>query len=220
MRRKSLVVLSLLLLAALMAGIGTGAIDVFSANRAAAMKVVNDAEGIIGIAGDGLYAVEVTSGRERGTLKLDFTELNENFAGKGFNPQAKSEFHDVFTITNQSAKTVYVWLEAEGWDSQHNAGLAYRINETDGVITFVDDWYGKTQPGGRNLLSSTGMNFVDGVGKNAYVELDPGESFTVNIVVNTNLANGYGSPGSKWDHTVKVKANTEAPTQTGQYNPK
>ena len=45
MRRKSLVVLSLLLLAALMAGIGTGAIDVFSANRAAAMKVVNDAEG-------------------------------------------------------------------------------------------------------------------------------------------------------------------------------
>ncbi|NMA95378.1 MAG: DUF1102 domain-containing protein, partial [Clostridiales bacterium] len=138
MKRKSLVVLTLLVIAALMAAIGTGAIDVFSAKRSAAMGVVNDAEALVALKGDGKYA----KADNKGKLYLDFTNTEKD--GKGFNPQAKSEFHEVFTVTNKSEKTIYVWLEAEGWDSHHNGGLQYRINDTNGEITYVDAWYGKT----------------------------------------------------------------------------
>ncbi|MCR2823281.1 DUF1102 domain-containing protein [Lederbergia panacisoli] len=207
MKRKGFVAFILLIVAALTAAMGTGAIDVFKADRSAAMKVVTDTNGLISLVGDGLYAKEAASGK----LTLDFT--NTANGGKGFNPQANSEFNEVFTVTNKSEKSVYVWLEADGWSSQHNAGLQYRINNTDGVVTNVDAWYGNTQPSGKNLLDSTGMNFVNGVGKEAYVLLSPGQKFDVNIYVNTVLANGYGSPGSDWSHTVKVKASTTKPTR-------
>ena len=78
------------------------------ANRSAAMMVVTDSAALIGLSGDGVYAKESTAGK----LNLNFT--NGSFAGTGFNPQANSEFHKVFTVTNQSADPVYVWLEADG----------------------------------------------------------------------------------------------------------
>lgn len=209
MKRKGLVVLALLVVASLMAAMGTGAINVFSANRSSAMTIVNDSDALIGISGDGVYATETNKG-----LKIDFN--NGDFDGKGLNPQAKSEFYEVFTVTNQSPKTVYVWLEAEGWSSQHNGGLQYRINDYNGEVTNVNAWYGNTQPNGKNLLDSTGMNFVNGVGKNAYIKLDSGEYFNVNIYVKTTLSNGYGdanTPYSDWSHKVIVKANENAPTR-------
>lgn len=209
MKRKSLGVLSLLLGASMMAAVGTGAIDVFSAKRSSDMQVVTDAEAIVAISSQSGY----TKVDKYGSLELDFTDGNSKFDGKGFNPRAKSEFNDVFTVTNQSADTVYVWLEAEGWSSQHNAGLEYRIEETDGEITNVNAWYGKTQPEGNNLLDSTGMNFVDGKGNEAYVKLDAGESMDVKVLVNTVLENGYGSAGSNWNHKVIVKANENAPVR-------
>ncbi len=211
MKRKSLVVLTLLIVASLMAGIGTGALDVFSANRASAMKVVNDGSAYIGLSGDGKYAYETNNGQ----LKIDFTSNNPYVIGDGFNPQARSEFNEVFTVTNQSAKTVYVWLEAKGWSSQHNSGLVYRINNTDGIYTPVNEWY-RNNPEGKNLLSSTGTNYNDGVGKMAYVKLEPGQYFNVKILVKTEMSNGYGDPNtpySDWGHTVIVKANSTAPTQ-------
>lgn len=211
MKKRGFIVVALLLVTSLMAALGTGAIDVFSANRSSAMKVVTDSNALISLVGDGNYAVP----KKNGELKLDFTD-GTTFNGDGFNPQARSEFNDVFTVTNQSAKTVYVWLEALGWSSQHNGGLQYRIEDTNGVVTNVNDWYGNTQPNGKNLLDSTGMNFVNGKGKNAYVQLDPGEYFSVKVLVSTVMANGYGdanTPYSDWSHTVIVKANTTAPTQ-------
>jgi len=205
MKRKGLVVLALLIVASLMAAMGTGALDVFSAKRSSAMTIVNDSEALIGISGDGLYAKETNKG-----LKIDF---NNAGIGKGINPQAYSEFHKVFTVTNQSPKTVYVWLEAEGWSSQHNGGLRYKLNSTDGVMT--GDLTANSAP--KNiLLWSTGDNFKNGVGRLAYVQLDPGEYFDVDIFINTQLANGYGDANthySDWSHTVIVKANENAPSR-------
>ncbi len=212
MRKRSLVVLILLIVASVMAAMGTGALDVFRANRTAAMMVVTDADAYISLKGDDNYAYE----KNNGELKLDFTSTNDNVIGDGFNPQANSEFNEVFSVTNQSAKTVYVWFEAEGWSSQHNSGLQYRIDHTNGTVTNVDAWYGNTQPQGKNLLSSTGMNFMDGIGKMAYVQLDPGEYFSVKILVNTVMSNGYGdanTPYSNWGHKVIVKANVESPSR-------
>ncbi|MEH7111531.1 hypothetical protein V7124_04005 [Neobacillus niacini] len=207
MKKKGFVGFLLLIVAALTAAMGTGAIDVFNADRSSSMGVVTDSKALVALSGDGLYAKEAGDGK----LTLNFK--NTSSGGEGFNPQAKSEFHDVFTVTNKSEKSIYVWLEADGWSSQHNAGLQYRIADTDGVVTNVKAWYGNTQPNGKNLLDSTGMNFVNGVGKNAYVLLAPGQSFDVNVYVNTKLGNGYGSPGKDWSHTVKVNAGTTAPVQ-------
>ncbi|HHV95116.1 MAG TPA: hypothetical protein GXX37_01345 [Clostridiaceae bacterium] len=200
---KILAVLALLLVSAVMASIGSGAIDVFMAKRSSSMVVASDAEGFIGITSTSPYAKV----NKNGTISFDFSTA----AAKGFNAQSNTEINNVFTVTNQSAETVYVWLEAEGWDSWHNAGLEYRIQETNGEVTNVDDWYGNTQPQGKNLLSSTGMNFVNGVGKMAYVKLEPGEYFKVKILVNTVLSNGYGRDGKDWTHKVIFKANKEAP---------
>ena len=200
---KILVVLALLLVSAVMASLGTGAIDVFSAKRSSSMVVASDAQGFIGIQSNSPYAKV----DKEGAITFDFSTA----LAKGFNAQSKTEINDVFTVTNQSAETVYVWLEAEGWDSWHNAGLEYRIQETNGEVTNVDDWYGNTQPQGKNLLSSTGMNFVNGVGKMAYVKLEPGEYFKAKILVNTVLSNGYGRDGKDWTHKVIFKANKEAP---------
>jgi len=200
---KILVVLTFLLAAAVIASIGSGAIDVFKATRSSSMVVASDAEGFIGITSSSPY----TKVNRDGTITFDFSTL----AAKGFNAKSRTEVNDVFTVTNQSAKPVYVWLEADGWTSWHNAGLEYRIQNTNGDVTNVDDWYGNTQPQGKNLLSSTGMNFKDGVGKMAYVYLEPGEYFTGKILVNTELANGYGDAGKDWSHKVIFKANAEAP---------
>lgn len=206
MKRKGLVVLALLVVASLMAAMGTGAINVFSANRSSAMTIVNDSDALIGISGDGAYATETNKG-----LKIDFN--NGGFDGEGLNPQAKSEFYEVFTVTNQSPKTVYVWLEAEGWDSQHNGGLRYRLHETNGLMT--GDLTANSAP--KNiLLWSTGDNFKNGIGRLAYVELNPGEYFNVDIYVNTVLSNGYGDANnhySDWSHKVIVKANEAAPAR-------
>lgn len=205
LKKRSFVVLALLLVAAIMATLGTGAINVFNARRTSAMKVVTDENALVSLKGDGNYAIA----KSNGELKLDFTD--GNFTGDGFNPQAKSSFYDVFTITNQSPKTIFVWLEAEGWSSQHNSGLNYKVNQTNGnVIKGIDTYKTET------LLTTTGWNFVNGKGSLAYVELDPGEYFTVNINVSTVMANGYGDAGthySDWSHVVTVKANTTAPSR-------
>lgn len=202
---KIFIVLSLLMVAALMAAVGTGAIDVFKAERSSSMVVASDAEGFIGITSTSPY----TEVKGNGTLTFDFS----TDSATGFNAQSRTEVNDVLTITNQGAETVYVWLEAEGWNSWHNAGLEYRIQETNGDVTTVDAWYGNTQPQGKDLLDTTGWNFNDGVGKMAYVNLEPGEYFTAKILVKTELANGYGDAGKDWSHKVIVKANENAPAR-------
>ncbi len=205
---KIFVVLTLLIVAAVMASIGTGAIDVFKAERTSSMKVASDAEGFIGISSSSPYAKV----NKEGAIEFDFSTA----LAKGFNAQSLTEVHNVFTVTNQSAQTLYVWLEAEGWDSWHNAGLRYRIQDTNGEVTNVDAWYGNTKPEGKDLLMSTSWNFKDGVGKMAYVKLDPGEYFTAKVIVNTKLSNGYGRAGKDWSHTVIFKANKEAPKRPAQ----
>lgn len=199
-----LVILSLLVIAAMFAAIGTGAIDVFEAKRTAAMVIASDKDGFIGISSTSPYADVATSGNEKGTISFDF----KTATAEGFNAQSKTEIKGLFTITNQSGEDLYVWLEAEGWDSQHNAGLVYRIQETNGDITKSTETY-KNQ----NLLNTTGWNFKDGVGNEAYVMLEPGEYFTTEMVLNSNLSNGYGAQGKDWGHKIIVKANKTAPTQ-------
>lgn len=212
-RSKILVVLALMVVASLMAAVGTGAIDVFKADRAAGISVVNDASGYLGIKADSSYA-KVNA---NGTMALDFTSTNNNVIGDGFNAQAFTQVDDVFSITNQSATPLYVWFESDNWNSWHNAGLRYYINQTNGDITRVDDWYYQSDEG-KALLNSIGMNFVNGVGRDAYVKLDPGEYFNVKITANTVLANGYGDAGKDWSHKLTIKANKTAPTQPGQYH--
>lgn len=205
MKRRGFVILALLLVASLMAALGTGAVDVFSAKRSSAMKIVNDSESLISISGDNIYAKE-----NNGVLKLDFSNVARG--AKGINPAAVYAFNKVFTITNRSEKPVYVWLESPDWDSEHNAGVRYIIDSTAGEIT--GDLTANSAP--HNLLLwSTGDNFKNGTGRLAYVKLAPGLDVSVKVTVKTE-DNMYGSTAShlfNWDHTVVVKANSTQPSR-------
>jgi hypothetical protein len=206
MKRRFFVVFTLLIVASLLAAMGTGAIDFFRAERAAAMQVVNDGDGLIALTGDGNYAKEDSKGR----LELDFTDKNISFLGKGFNPKAISKFNNVFKVTNKSAKTVYVWLEAEGWTLRHDNGLTYKVDKTYGDA--------KVHPGYTNvLLDKYFSNFKGGFGNAAYVELPPGASFDVKIYVDT-VTDDYLDEGRNiWDHKVIVRANKNKPGWFGPF---
>lgn len=201
MKRKSLVVLTLLVVAALMAGVGTGALDVFSAERSAVMEIVNDDVALISILGDGLYTEQTNRG-----LKLDFTGTSQG--GEGINVNAVSVFHEVFKITNKSEKTVFVWLESPAWHEQIQKNVVYRVANPDAKMT-EDTTY--TAAPKNKLLWTSGTNFTGGVGDLAYVRLEPGEFFDVNIEVRT--LGSYAVNYPDWSHTIKVMANTNAPTR-------
>ncbi len=209
MKRKGFIVLSLLLVASFMAALGSGAIDIFSAERASAMKIVNDSKALIAITGDNAYAKENSDG----VISIDFTNTNSGFTAEGVNPKAKNRFNKVFRVTNQSPKKVYVWLESKDWESWLNHQLRYLVN-VDSITGFmIGDRTSNTAP--KNiLLWTSGNNFKDGKGYLAYVELDPGEYFDVDISIDTSgyygVANKYYSD---WSHTVTVKAAATAPEQ-------
>ena len=205
---KILVVLSLLLVAALMASVGTGAIDVFSANRSVSAKVVNDAEGFIGISTESRYA----SYNNKGALVLNFfTEQGAN----GFNPHATTKFKNLFTITNQSAEKLYVWLETgDDYTTPDHYAFTYRVQEGyDGTLhrAVYSSAYSNTHPLRRVLISYVGRNIKNGVGQNAYMELEPGQSFDVEVDVSTTT--NYGKQGQELDHTLIIRADKTAPTR-------
>jgi len=210
-----LLLVTLLATAAILAAAGSGAVSSFTANRSSNMVVVNDTDGFIGISGDSEHwAFEDGSGR----FYLDFTESNENAIGEGFNARALTRIDEAFSLTNQGTRPVYVWFESSDWPWQANAILAYRINEdnTTGDITRADVWFYK-RDAGLNLLSGDMTSFQDGVGEQAYVYLEPGESFAVDIIVNT--ANSvYGNDGLDLSHTVVIRADEDAPQQPGTYH--
>lgn len=173
---------------------------------AVAIVVRKNEEDLISIKGDNLYAIKTNKG-----LKLDFT--NTSVGGKGFSPNAVSEFHKILTITNQSEKNVYVWLEADGWTTQHNS-LTYKVANSDGRMT-PSLPYGATGTYENRLLWTSGTNFNKGVGHLAYVRLEPGQYFDVDISANTtNMTEQINNLTSRdWSHTVIVRANTKAPSR-------
>jgi hypothetical protein len=183
------------------------------------MEIVNDASGFLAIAGDSdHWAFEDGEGK----FYLDFTETNGNAAGEGFNPQAFTSVGDVFSVTNQSTRDVYVWFESPDWPWKmqgNGSSLRYRI-DADATSTKV---LGQYEPAdvaqvhnhpeyGRRLLWTEGTNYEDGQnGKLAYVLLEPGDSFSVEILV--GATGYYANQGLDFSHTVKVKADEDAPTR-------
>ncbi len=204
-----LVVLSLLLVATVMAALGTGAIDVFTANRSVSAKIVDDTKGFIGISTDSPYAFF----NNRGALEIKFAS---NYGAQGFNPDSRTLIKNLFTITNQSGNKVYVWLEADkDYSTAEHYAFKYRVQEGyEGVLhrAIYTSNYSNSNPLRRVLISDVGRNFKDGKdGENAYMELEPGQSFVVEVDVAT-LTN-YGKAGTNLDHTLIIKADKTAPTQ-------
>lgn len=214
-RGKIAMVFGLLLTAAVMASAGSGALDVFSASRDSNMKVVNDATAYLSVKGDGKYAYEQDGAKKKdgksldGVFKIDFSDTNINLIGKGLNPEALSKFKKVFTVTNQSAKKLYVWLETDdsypwqtGWE------LSYEVDSTTGEVKAGPEWNTANK-----LIWTKATNFkqVNGVstGRLSYVTLDPGENFDVDITVDTKNYNAI--KGSDWSHKITIKADSTTP---------
>ncbi|HHW00713.1 MAG TPA: hypothetical protein GXX36_14335 [Clostridiaceae bacterium] len=206
---KILVVLTLLLAAAVIASIGTGAIDVFTANRSVSAKIVDDTKGFIGLSTNSPYA----SFNNRGTLEIKFASMH---GAEGFNPDATTVFKNLFTVTNQSDETVYVWLEAgSDYSTAEHYAFDYRVQQGyTGVLhrAIYTSAYSDSNPLRRVLISDVGRNFKNGRdGENAYMELAPGQSFDVEVDVAT-LTN-YGGKNTNLDHTLIIRADKTAPVQ-------
>lgn len=225
MKKKIIVTMVLLLTATIMGAFGTGAIDVFSATRSADVSIVSDADGYVAITGDPVWT-EISN---IGVLSLNFSETNQNTIGNGFNRNSVTEVYNVFQITNQSPKDVYVWLEpgsgwvVSPWTHANGSGarefIRYVINqsETDGTIiqsnhlghskfdmlgTFTDPY-----DNGEQVVSQYDYH-------SSYVKLTPGQKVSINVICKT-AGTWFGSQSyfeGIIDHNIIVKANADAPT--------
>jgi hypothetical protein len=145
---------------------------------------------------------------ETGKLYLDFTGTNPNADGLGFNPDAVTLIDNVFAVTNQSTNTVFVWFESPDWSDAERKMVEWKVDGTNSSpgADMIGGTYDGTPNNNIKLLDYTPWHFVNGQdGEAAYVELDPGESFAVKLEV------AYGEENTDLSHTIRVKADTEAP---------
>ncbi|WP_154018205.1 DUF1102 domain-containing protein [Halolamina sediminis] len=86
------------------AGIGTGAFTGVRASRDVSLEVSGDGNAYLGLQPTSEYA----SFDGDGALTLDFT--SDGDGDGGLNPDANTNFNDLFTITNNGSETVAVWF--------------------------------------------------------------------------------------------------------------
>lgn len=131
------------------AAVGTGAFTSVTASRDIDVAVADDANAYLKLEGkNSHYVVDDGNG---GTLAIDMTGNNPtNAGGTGVNPNAVTEFGDLFEIANQGTQPVTVDVSKSG--NYPNA------------VTFED---------------GNGNSLANGI------DLDPGESATISMVVDT-----------------------------------
>jgi len=211
-RGKIAIVFSLLIISAVMAAAGSGALDVFSSPRQSNVSIANDSNGYLAITGGPeKYAYE----QKDGTFIVDFSDTNKNVIGKGVNFQANSSFNKVFTITNQSAKTLNVWLSTDdSFPWQPKWGLDYKVNPVSTGKVVNATAYGVPNyliwTANSNFKNTDSSPRVD-QGALAYAILAPGQNIVVDIDISTNDIWSYKA-GDNFNHKIYVKADsTNAP---------
>lgn len=172
------------------AAIGTGAVDSFGANRDANIDIVTDENALVGLSSDSPYALDDGS---NGQLSIDITGNNENIYGDGVNNEAVTFIEDVFTIHNQSATDVYVWVQQRGGDG---GVYAFVVRTDDGEATLImegtaslddDDLREGFQDVGR------GATFDDEIERGA-IKLETGEYESVGFLVDTRRVDVEENP--------------------------
>lgn len=106
-RGKLLALVTIVVAAALVTG--TGAFSTVETERTANVQVAGDANAYLGLEphedGNGQFAEQ----NEEGMLEIKFTEEHETEkGGQGVNPESRTSFDNVFTITNQGTEKAQV----------------------------------------------------------------------------------------------------------------
>ncbi|WP_336001208.1 DUF1102 domain-containing protein [Halorientalis halophila] len=172
----------------------TGAFTAITADRAAAVEVVNDDQQVLGLAPsdgpNGAYATVDANG----VLSLDIA------GDTGVGTEARTRIDDVFTVTNQGTQTVGVWLE-DGVEE-----VVFYAPDSDGGDGTAITGFGSFQP-------------LD-AGPEGAVALAPGESVTVGIGIDTRGVD----VGTTLLETVRINANAivgdggDAPVEAAQFD--
>ena len=107
------------------AAMGSGAFTSVSANRGVTVDVADDSDALLAFetsnAGANSAYVEET---ESGTISIDISDSNDNFAGGGINQNATTIIRDMFDIRNQGTQAVFVWQETNQYDDGIPFGLS------------------------------------------------------------------------------------------------
>jgi hypothetical protein len=102
---------------------GTGAFTSVSANRDVTVNVASDSNALLGFKTDQSGPnSDYVLGNNSGTLSIDISGNNGNFAGSGINDDATTIIRDMFDIVNQGTQPVFVWQETNDDDGDDDAG--------------------------------------------------------------------------------------------------
>ena len=138
---------------------GTGAFSTVSADRDVSISVADDADAFLGIEptddAEGVYATEVN-----GQIKLTFDGTGTR--AEGLNPDARTSFGQVFTVTNQGTQSVNVSVES--------------ANKTTGVSFYIQ------KRGDRVQLNTSGVVLDPGEQKPVSVIIKSGDGTNVEAV--------------------------------------
>ena len=197
------------------AALGTGAFTSVEAERSISLEVEGDEAAYLQLSPsdshNGNEYAEVTSD---GLLELSFTD-NDN-DGEGLNAQANSRLNEIFEIRNEGTQTVSVWISKPG-----DAGGP---NSTAAASTefLADDDGNEVDISFPSEIDLTDKNANPAVGDNedlaegGYVEIDTGESVTVDMRFLVSGTTHVDSDVLEGDFVINAEAGAE-PSSENDY---
>jgi hypothetical protein len=128
--------------------IGSGAFSAVTAERSVTVTAAADNNAYLGLEGDGEYA----TGGSSGELSLSFQTNSQG--GDGLNV-GDTEFTDVFTITNQGTRNVFVTVDSRTVTNNADATLTHYTGHDDPNSGMGGDT--QSPPGGGSFDNQQGV---------------------------------------------------------------
>lgn len=166
--------------------VATGAFDTVEAQRSFEVDVAGDHAALLGLEvhNDAIAGTEEggAGGNDIIFFALDDDEVEET----AINENAITEFYAVFTITNNG--------------SQDDVLISIDTGTVDGVTFMVRENPQREPPG---VTNSDIVNQDVDLEEDAGVELDPGETVSVDLIIDTTDDGGYVQPSNgPYDMTI------------------
>ncbi|WP_247731177.1 DUF1102 domain-containing protein [Halovivax limisalsi] len=134
MQRRKFIIGTGALATATAAAVGTGAFSSVTAARNIDVAVADDASAYLKLKGtDSHYVVDDGDG---GTLAIDMSDSNPtNAGGTGVNPNAVTEFDDLFVVANHGTQPVSVGISKSG---QHPDAVTFEDSNGNSLSNGID----------------------------------------------------------------------------------
>lgn len=165
---------------------GSGAFDAVEADRSFEVEVAGDASGLLGLT----VLNEFIAGEEEGgagSNDIIFFRIDDDGNGEGpaLNEDSETRFFEVFEMQNNGSQTVEVTI-----DTGDAEGVTFQVTETKGNNQDVVD-------------SDVDL-------ESAGVDLEPSQSVTVDIYIDTTDDGGYEQPPENQAYQMQIVAQSAA----------